>query len=105
MNTFPYKVVLLGSSIEPYLNSWSIQVGHLDPVEVTITPVQLLVGIVNGDAIRPVDIRCCDEGSPVTAIQTSTLNLGCTAPVSPVDVAVRETEGTQSTLGLEVDQI
>lgn len=49
-----------------------------------IRPVELVVGVVNGDPIGPLDLGG-DDGRFVGAIHSNTADEGFVAPVCPVD--------------------
>lgn len=78
-----------------HLYAAAIHVGHLDLAEVAVAPVQLLVGVVHCDAVGPVHMGRRHEGGAVAAVKARTLDLGCAAPVGPVDVAVGGGEGDE----------
>lgn len=61
----------------------AVQVTAVDEIVLGVRPVELLLAVVQRQAIGPVDVSLHHQGA-VGPIQTSTLDLRHLAPVSPV---------------------
>ena len=70
-------------------------------VFLSICPVDPGLSVVNGEAIRPVDVVLYyHRASLFTAIHSSFLNLGSLTPVSPVHVPVKCNKPLKQTTGM-----
>ena len=71
----------------------AIKVGPVDEVELGVGPVELLLVVVEGQSVRPVDVTVDDHLS-TRAIHPSPLDLRDLTPVRPVHVP-EDRQGTK----------
>ncbi len=63
----------------------AVQVGAVDEVELGVGPVQFLLAVVEGQSVRPVDLRV-DDDRAMSAVHPSALDLRDLAPIRPIHV-------------------